>query len=83
MPTPLRRLIDLPGVRELEGKALMNSRYADADARAQFGEIDDCSRGLFGLTADERELLRDFAEKPRITPRRCFRCLHLEAPPRH
>jgi hypothetical protein len=51
----LRRLIDLPGVRDLEGKALMNSRYADADARGQFGEIDDCSRALFGLTADEAD----------------------------
>jgi len=51
----LRRLIDLPGVRALEGKALMNSRYADADARDQFGEIDDCSRAVFGLTADEAD----------------------------
>ena len=54
-PTPLRRLIDLPGVRSLEGKALMNSRYADADARSQFAEIDDCSRTVFGLTADEAD----------------------------
>ena len=53
--TPLNRLIDLPGVRELEGKALMNSRYADADARQHFSEIDDCSRAIFGLTADEAD----------------------------
>ena len=51
----LRRLIDLPGVRALEAKALMNSRYADADARDQFPEIDDCSRAIFGLTADEAD----------------------------
>ena len=51
----LRRLIDLPGVRDLEGKALMNSRYADADARGHFSEIDDCSRAIFGLTADEAD----------------------------
>ena len=51
----LKRLIDLPGVRELEGKALMNSRYADADARDHFSEIDDCSRAVFGLTADEAD----------------------------
>ena len=51
----LKRLIDLPGVRDLEGKALMNSRYADADARDQFSEIDDCSRAIFGLTADEAD----------------------------
>jgi len=57
MPDPivLRRLIDLPGVRALEGKALMNPRYADADARSQFAEIDDCSRTVFGLTADEAD----------------------------
>ena len=53
--TALRRLIDLPGLRGLEGKALMNSRYADADARGQFSEIDDCSRAIFGLTADEAD----------------------------
>ena len=53
--TTLRRLIDLPGVRALEAKALMNSRYADADARDQFSEIDDCSRAIFGLTADEAD----------------------------
>lgn len=51
----LGRLIDLPGVRALEGKALMNPRYADADARDHFGEIDDCSRAIFGLTADEAD----------------------------
>ena len=57
MPMPnsadSRRLIDLPGVRALEGKALMNPRYADADARSQFAEIDECSREIFGLTAAE------------------------------
>ncbi len=51
----LQRLIDLPGLRELEQKALMNSRYADADARDHFGEIDECSRAIFGLTADEAD----------------------------
>ena len=56
MPKPvLRRLIDLPGVRDLEGKALMNSRYADFDARETFSDIDDCSRAIFGLTADEAD----------------------------
>ena len=55
MTPPLRRLIELPGVRALETLALMNSRYADADAREHFSEIDDCSRAIFGLTADEAE----------------------------
>jgi hypothetical protein len=48
-------LIDLPGMRELEAKALMNSRYADADARDHFSELNDCSRAIFGLTADEAD----------------------------
>jgi len=51
----LRRLIDLPGLRDLESKALMNSRYADADARSRFADIDDCSRAIFGLTSDEAD----------------------------
>jgi hypothetical protein len=54
-PTDLRRLIDLPGIAELEEKALMKPRYADDDARSEFPEIDDCSRALFGLTADEAD----------------------------
>ncbi len=51
----LRRLIDLPGLRDLEFKALMNPRYSDADAAANFPEIDACSRAVFGLTADEAD----------------------------
>lgn len=53
--SPLRRLLDLPGIAELEDKALMQPRYADIDARAAFPEIDACSVTLFGLTADEAE----------------------------
>jgi len=33
---PMRRLIDLPGVDDLELKALMKPRYADPDARDEF-----------------------------------------------
>lgn len=51
----LRRLIDLPGVADLEFKALMKPRYAEPDSRAEFPEIDQCSREIFGLTADEAE----------------------------
>lgn len=54
-PAPLRRLIDLPGLKDLEHKALMKPRYADPDARAEFPEIDDCSRAVFGLTQDEAD----------------------------
>jgi hypothetical protein len=53
--TPLRRLIDLPGMRELEYKALLKSRMADPDARPEFPELDETSRALFGLTADEAD----------------------------
>ena len=52
---PLRRLIDLPGIAELEDKALMKPRYADDDARSEFPEIDACSKAVFGLTADEAD----------------------------
>ena len=53
--TVLRRLIDLPGVADLELKALMKRDFAEPEARAEFPEIDACSRALFGLTADEAE----------------------------
>jgi len=52
---PLRRLIDLPGMRPLEEKALMNPRYSDADACANYPEIDETCRALFGLSADEAD----------------------------
>jgi hypothetical protein len=53
--TVLRRLIDLPGVADLELKALMKRDFAEPEARAEHPEIDACSRDLFGLTADEAE----------------------------
>jgi hypothetical protein len=58
--TPLRRLIDLPGLRDLEYKALLKPRMADEDVRADFPELDAASRSLFGLTADEA----DAVERP-------------------
>ena len=51
----LRRLIDLPGVADLETKALMKPAYAAEENRADYPEIDACSTALFGLTADEAE----------------------------
>jgi hypothetical protein len=51
----LRRLIDLPGVADLEHKALMKPAYASPEGRAEFAEIDACSVSLFGLTADQAE----------------------------
>jgi hypothetical protein len=53
--TQLRRLLDLPGVADLEHKALMKRDFAEPQARAEFPELDACSRELFGLTADEAE----------------------------
>ena len=58
MPSPpgtLRRLIDLPGVDDLELTALMKPGWASPEARDQYPEIDACSRALFGLTAGEAE----------------------------
>jgi hypothetical protein len=51
----LKRLIDLPGVRDLESQALMKPRMGDVDARADFPEIDEVVRANFGLTADEAD----------------------------
>jgi hypothetical protein len=51
----IKRLIDLPGVRELESKALMKPRMGDVDARPEFPEIDEVVRANFGLTADEAD----------------------------
>lgn len=60
MDAKLRRLIDLPGIKDLEYKALMKPALAEPEARAEVPEIDACSMALFGLTADEAEA----AERP-------------------
>ena len=52
---PLRRLIDLPGMAELERKALMKPAYADEACRAEFPEIDETALALFGLTPDQAD----------------------------
>lgn len=51
----LRRLIELPGIADLELKALMKRDFAEPEARAEYPELDECSAKLFGLTADEAE----------------------------
>lgn len=51
----LRRLLDLPGVADLEFKAVMKREFAEPEARAEHPELDDCSRAIFGITADEAE----------------------------
>ena len=54
-PTTLRRLIDLPGVDDLEYRAILKSKLAEPEAREEFPEIDACVTALFGLTADAAE----------------------------
>jgi hypothetical protein len=51
----LKHLIDLPGVRDLEHKALMKPRMGDVDAGPEFPEIGEVARATFGLTADEAD----------------------------
>jgi len=51
----LRRLIDLPGIADLELKALMKRDFAEPDARDRYPEIDEVSKAAFGLTVDEAE----------------------------
>ena len=55
MASKLRRLIELPGVAQLEFKAVMKREFAEPEARAEHPELDECSRKIFGLTADEAE----------------------------
>jgi hypothetical protein len=55
MTTKLRRLIDLPGVNDLEYRAILKREFAEPEARAEFPQIDACTTALFGLTTDEAE----------------------------
>jgi hypothetical protein len=54
-PDALRRLIDLPGVNDLEYRAILKRDFAEPEARAEFPEIDTCVTTLFGLTTDDAE----------------------------
>lgn len=54
-PDALRRLIDLPGVDDLEYRAILKRDFAEPEARAAYPEIDACVSALFGLTADQAE----------------------------
>ena len=55
MTETLRRLMALPGVAQLEFKAVMKREFAEPEARAEHPEIDSCSKTLFGLTAEEAD----------------------------
>ncbi|MDQ2861044.1 MAG: hypothetical protein M3T55_10050 [Pseudomonadota bacterium] len=54
-PDTLQRLIDLPGVNDLEYRAILKREFAEPEARAEFSAIGACAKALFGLTADEAE----------------------------
>ena len=56
-PDALRRLIDLPGVNDLEYRALLKRDFAEPEARATYPEIDACVSALFGLTTDEADAI--------------------------
>ena len=49
----MRRLIDLPGLDDLELKALMKPRLADPDSIDEHPEVDEVARAAFGLTPAE------------------------------
>lgn len=55
MASKLRRLIELPGVAQLEFKAVMKREFAEPQARAEHPELDECSMKIFGLTADQAQ----------------------------
>ena len=55
MAAKLRRLIDLPGVADLEFRAVMKREFAEPQARTEHPELDECSLAIFGLTADQAE----------------------------
>ena len=55
MTQTLRRLLDLPGVADLEARALMKPGYADPSRRAEFPEVDEVLVAVFSLTGEQAE----------------------------
>src|ERR1700755_3247134 len=51
----LRRLIDLPGVNDLEYRAILKRDFPEPGARAESPELDESSRALSGIPAAEAE----------------------------
>ena len=67
----LRMLRDMPGVDDLEMKALMKPRFADPDLPEGRDEIDALSIALFGLSldaADDVERPADWDRIERLSP---------------
>ncbi len=57
MTQTLRRLIDLPGIAELETRALMKPSLAEPGAHLDAPEIDEACKACFGLTIDEADAI--------------------------
>lgn len=51
----LRRLIDLPGIADLEFASVMKPALREPGAQAQHPQLDEVSRANFGLTLDEAD----------------------------
>ena len=51
----MRRLIDMPGIADLEAKALMKPRMADLGSETDFPEIDEACMAAFGLTVAQAD----------------------------
>ncbi len=71
-PQKLRRLVDLPGVSDLEFKAVMKPRMANPDARPDFPDINQVLKENLGLTGDEAEAAsrpEGFTEIDGLAPR--------------
>jgi hypothetical protein len=54
-PSALRRLIDRPGINDLEYRAILKRDFAEPEARAENPEIDEASVAIFGITAEQAE----------------------------
>ena len=51
----LRRLIDLPGIADLEFASVMKPAMREPGAQGEFPQLDEVSRANFGLTLDEAD----------------------------
>lgn len=65
----LRRLIDLPGIADLEFASVMKPAMREPGAQAEFPELDEVSRANFGLTLDEADEVALPADWDRIERR--------------
>ena len=63
---PLRRLIDLPGVIELERAAVLTPLPEIGETRQADAEADACAMALFGLTPEEADLVETPDDFPAI-----------------